>query len=299
MRDDKEYNLFCVGDDWQSIYRFAGSDIGYILNFENYWGISEKSKIETTYRFKGSLIDVSSSFIMKNPMQIKKSIVSKETDNSFALKLVEADSYNKSVQALNSELLSLPQNASVFIIGRYSFDINVLKEIRNGKIINKYRPEYKVRYDNENQRINISYVDRPDLNIQFITAHRSKGLQADYIFIINNKNDRLGFPSKIQDAPILNLLLDNCDTFEHAEERRLYYVAMTRAKEKTVMIAPPTHKQSVFIGELKREYGEAFTQYKTCPLCGGKLIMRSGPYGNFYGCENYKNKDCRYKEKIN
>lgn len=74
LRQDKEFDLFCVGDDWQSIYRFAGSDIGYILDFQRYWGISEFSKIETTYRFKKSSIDISGRFIMKNPLQIKKSV---------------------------------------------------------------------------------------------------------------------------------------------------------------------------------------------------------------------------------
>ncbi|MCC8196477.1 MAG: UvrD-helicase domain-containing protein [Ruminococcus sp.] len=72
LRSARDYELFCVGDDWQSIYRFAGSDVGFILNFENYWGKSEISKIETTYRFSQRLIDVSGGFVMKNPDQIKK-----------------------------------------------------------------------------------------------------------------------------------------------------------------------------------------------------------------------------------
>lgn len=46
----------------------------------------------------------------------------------------------------------------------------------------------------------------------------------------------MGFPSKIQDAAILNLLLDNCDQYPYAEERRLFYVALTRAKKKRFLL---------------------------------------------------------------
>lgn len=85
MRESNDYDLFCVGDDWQSIYRFAGSDIGYILNFEQYWGSTEISKIETTYRFTQKLIEISGNFIMQNPVQIKKSIKGKNDTVGFAL----------------------------------------------------------------------------------------------------------------------------------------------------------------------------------------------------------------------
>ena len=84
----KDYHLFCVGDDWQSIYRFSGSDIGFILHFEKYWGASEISRIETTYRFPQSLISVSSSFIMKNPEQKRKRLKSAVADHSFSMEKI-------------------------------------------------------------------------------------------------------------------------------------------------------------------------------------------------------------------
>ena len=96
MRRQKDYRLFCVGDDWQSIYRFSGSDIGFILNFEKYWGASEISRIETTYRFPQSLISVSSSFIMKNPEQKQKHLRSAITDHGFSLKMKIAKNKGKS-----------------------------------------------------------------------------------------------------------------------------------------------------------------------------------------------------------
>ena len=85
LRKSRDYELFCVGDDWQSIYRFAGSDIGFIFNFSKYWGATEISKIETTYRFSQKLIEISGGFIMQNPVQIKKSIRGKSEDFGFAL----------------------------------------------------------------------------------------------------------------------------------------------------------------------------------------------------------------------
>ena len=83
------------------------------------------------------------------------------------------------------------------------------------------------------------------MQIIFLTAHRSKGLQADYVFILNNKKSRMGFPSKMQDAPILKLLLENSDNYPHSEERRLFYVALTRAKKKAILLTLSEKNQSL------------------------------------------------------
>jgi len=131
-----------------------------------------------------------------------------------------------------------------------------------------------------------------------LTAHRSKGLQADYIFIINNKKSRMGFPSKIQDAPILNLLLESCDVYPFAEERRLFYVALTRAKVKVYLLTVDGN-ESEFAEALKLRYKEELKRERySCPLCGGKLIKRSGKYGDFYGCSNFRDNGCRYIKNI-
>ena len=142
------------------------------------------------------------------------------------------------------------------------------------------------------------YNSRPDLKMQFITAHRSKGLQADYIFILNNKNSKMGFPSKIQDSAILDLLLESRDNFPYAEERRLFYVAMTRAKKKAYLLTV-TNYESEFVKDIKHYFGEEMKQERfECPLCGGKLVRKKGPYGEFYGCSNYRITGCRFIRKI-
>ena len=102
----------------------------------------------------------------------------------------------------------------------------------------------------------------------------------------------MGFPSKIQDAAILNLLLDNCDQYPYAEERRLFYVALTRAKKKAFLVTVNNQESERYGNELKREQWE-------CPLCGGKLLKKKGPYGEFFGCSNYKTTGCKYKRRIN
>lgn len=288
MRESNDYDLFCVGDDWQSIYRFAGSDIGYILNFEQYWGSSEISKIETTYRFTQKLIEISGNFIMQNPVQIKKSIKGKNDTVGFALGEISGYTDKFAIEFMAKKLEDLPRDSSVFFIGRYSFDAKLLSD--SGL--------FECRYNNVSGFVEVKYHKRTDLKMNFITAHKSKGLQADYIFIINNKKSRMGFPSKIQDAAILNLLLDNCDQYPYAEERRLFYVALTRAKKKAFLVTVK-NQESEFAMELKERYGEELKREQwECPLCGGRLLKKSGPYGEFYGCSNYRSLGCKYKRNI-
>ncbi len=288
MRKSNDYDLFCVGDDWQSIYRFAGSDIGYILNFEKYWGSTEISKIETTYRFTQKLIEISGNFIMQNPVQIKKSIKGKNDSVGFALGEISGYTDKYSIEFMANKLEDLPRDSSVFFIGRYSFDAKLLSD--SGL--------FECQYNNVSGFVEVKYRKRADLKMNFITAHKSKGLQADYIFIINNKKSRMGFPSKIQDAAILNLLLDNCDQYPYAEERRLFYVALTRAKKKAFLITV-SNQESEFAMELKERYGDELKREQwECPLCGGKLLKKSGPYGEFFGCSNYSSTGCKYKRKI-
>ena len=287
MRKSNNFDLFCVGDDWQSIYRFSGSDIGFILNFERYWGATQIGKIETTYRFSQELIEISGRFIMQNPVQIKKSLKGRMAAEKYVLGEIYGYTETKAIEFMVQKLEDLPKGSSVFFIGRYSFDVELLKN----------NAQLDCHFDNSSNVIDVKYNKRPDLQMSFLTAHKAKGLQADYVFIINNKRLKMGFPSQRQDDAILNLLLEGCDEYPYAEERRLYYVALTRAKRK-VFLVTIKDKESEFALTLKKWYAEPLQREKfTCPICGGQLIKRTGSYGEFWGCSNYRTMRCTYTRK--
>ena len=288
MRDQSDYELFCVGDDWQSIYRFAGSDIGYILHFQKYWDKTELSRIETTYRFSQRLIDISGTFIMQNPNQLKKYIRSGNASDEYALGEINGYTELNALQFMKEKLEQLPRNSNVFFLGRYNFDVEVLKKDNS----------FNLQFDNVRQVQRVSLKSRPDLVMTFYTAHRSKGLQADYVFIINNRSGQMGFPSKIQDPALIELLLENADQYPNAEERRLYYVALTRAKRRVYLVTFGRNI-SEFAKELEAAYQEDIKKEAwSCPLCGAPLRKILGPYGDFYGCSNYSSKGCQFKKTI-
>lgn len=288
LRIQNDFKLFAVGDDWQSIYRFAGSDIGYILNFEKYFGETEISKIETTYRFSKSMVLVSGYFITANPKQIKKNLYSEQDNDAFALGEVNGYNEENAIKNMIVRISELPKNSSVLFLGRYQFDADLLT--KTGFLMHKY--------NNQAGQLELRYPPRPDLRMRFLTAHKSKGLQDDYVFIINNKAAKMGFPSKVVDHPLVNLLLEEDDDYPYSEERRLFYVALTRSRKKTFLVTLK-NRESEFIKELKDAFGkELKNDYYICPNCGGRLFIKHGPYGNFFGCENYKN-GCKFIRNIN
>ena len=291
LRDQRDYKLFCVGDDWQSIYRFNGSDIDLITNFEKYWGNTYISFIEKTYRFTSMMSILSGEFIMKNPHQYKKKINAKTSDD-FAIRFINGYTENNCIDFLEDKLNKMEKDSTVYFLGRYSIDIDMFKG-------NK---KYIIKYNNIENQIEITYLKRKDLKIRFLTVHKSKGLQADYVVIINNKNYGMGFPSRINDLPIIRVLLGNgLDDYPFSEERRLFYVALTRSIKQTILLTVDNNK-SIFARELEDDYKHLMQNdielkrniYK-CPECGGRLIPRKGPYGSFLGCSNYP--DCKYIKK--
>ncbi|MDA3872158.1 MAG: UvrD-helicase domain-containing protein [Candidatus Marinimicrobia bacterium] len=289
--------LFAVGDDWQSIYRFSGSDIALFKEFENYFGCTIKSKIESTYRFHDPLIHLSSKFILKNPNQEKKELKGTTLSKSTEYKIIYSNSDNQddslALKEVFDKLILNEKNIEkkkIIILGRYSFDIDRIKNEQYFFKINNStgKISYKVKTD-KGTEINITS--------QFLTVHRAKGLEADIVIIINCNSGKFGFPSEISDDTVLILLLSEADQFENGEERRLFYVAMTRAKENVIFIADSLYK-SKFITELELESDN--NSIKKCPRCKiADLKLKSGTKNGekweFYGCSNYIY-GCDYKE---
>lgn len=242
MRNQSYYKLFCVGDDWQSIYRFAGSDISLITNFSKYWGKTNINRIEHTYRFSSTLANISGKFIMNNPNQIKKNIIGFNSD-IYPIEIIYAKDIVESLKLLEDKLDKMPYFTKIYLLGRYTFDIDILRKDSN----------FTLEYNHYTKNMDIIYNKRIDLDIQFLTAHKSKGLQADYVVILNNKNELMGFPSKVKDSNLVNSLLDNSDKYPFSEERRLFYVALTRCKKKVYLLSSDTNK-SIFIKYLEKHF---------------------------------------------
>lgn len=295
--------LFCVGDDWQSIYRFTGSDITLFKDFERYFGCCIKSKIETTYRFCNPLIKLSSEFILKNDSQTAKSLKPAFPEKKTKYHLVYSASGDQGdVIAVKGILDKLSVNypdldkKSIFILGRYGFDIKRLED-KNGTFRiqrNVTVKESEAGHEFTREADIIEYdspYGKPKVKAEFLTVHKSKGLEADIVIVINCNSGRHGFPSEMSDDKALNLLLSEADQYENGEERRLFYVAMTRAKEQVYFVADEVYK-SKFITEL--EVGKKDKQVKKCPDCKTadlvvktKGVAKTGSLYTFWGCTNY------------
>lgn len=271
LRSDKpKTKLYCVGDDWQSIFRFAGSDMALFYDFEQYFGFTELCRIETTYRFHQPLIDMSSAFVMKNPAQKKKTIKTPDGDRKKTmLNFVKCESEDDGVLNKVTEIVSsLPKDESVLLMGRYNYDAMSVG--------------FKGKIDNNDNRIKVNISGR---DIFFLSVHSAKGLEADHVILVNCNQGAYGFPSLIEDDPVLDFVLSRSEQFPFAEERRLFYVAMTRAK-KRMYILYDKQQPSPFISEflLKLEIGSHL-----CPRClEGKLVpikdgtsLNGAPYRSF------------------
>ena len=230
---DPPAKLYCVGDDWQSIYRFSGSDMALFNNFAGFFGPTEINKIETTYRFGEPLVGLSSQFIQRNTAQIQKNIrpFSEQPKTELLFQAYDRNDYCNTIGRL---VASIPDDKSVFLLGRYSFD--------------DYYLSFMYKSIKEGNRF---YYIIGGRKIEFLTAHKSKGLEADYVILLQCNKDTYGFPSRVSDDPALQYVLTASDRFPYGEERRLFYVAITRAKVKTWVLYDDRFP-SVFVDEFLR-----------------------------------------------
>ncbi|MBQ0156324.1 MAG: UvrD-helicase domain-containing protein [Bacteroidales bacterium] len=270
---DMSAKLYCVGDDWQSIYRFSGSDMSLFSQFSEYFGYTEECRIETTYRFKQPFIDISSKFIQSNPIQKKKKVKPLETKNISSKTEIDSIGFEDGenvYERLSLEIQKLPKDAPVYIIGRYSYDVNTLGVDH-------------IKFDNVNQKITVMVAGR---SVPFMTIHASKGLEADYVFLLNCNSGNYGFPSQISDDPVLEYVLSKADSYEYAEERRVFYVGITRAKKKTIIMYDKK-KPSTFVTEL---FNVNPPDAQNCPVCKTGYMVRisGGVAKNGTNCTNWR-----------
>ena len=215
--------IICVGDDYQSIYRFNGCDLNMFLDFKKYFGYTKILKINNTYRNSQELINVSGSFIMKNKRQLYKKLRSNKRIER-PIKIM----YGNNLVKLLDHVIQKYKN--ILVLGRNNFDIE------------KY-----FRVDNE------GYFLYKGIKIKYLTMHASKGLEEECVIIINLTDDILGIPNKIKENAILKFVNKNNDKYAYEEERRLFYVALTRTKNEVFLLVD-NKKTSIFIKELIKEY---------------------------------------------
>ena len=240
-----------VGDDWQSIYRFTGCDVSLFTQFENYFENPVKLRIETTYRNSQELIDISGEFINKNPNQITKKLKSKKDSTDKPVKIIYYNKKSKEDKIKKMEFLidKIAQKSDkIMIIGRNNFDI--CPYVKNHKSCQNDEDGEVIKPFKQGKNNELIYHKNPDLKIKYITVHKSKGLEEDNVILINLENKRAGFPNQIEDDCVLDFVINDSDQYEFGEERRLFYVALTRTKNNVYLMAPDIDK-SVFLLELE------------------------------------------------
>jgi DNA helicase-4 len=254
-----------VGDDWQSIYRFSGSDINIMRELSKPKMNRKRVDLENTYRLPQEIADISSKFIMKNPNQLEKTVISKTEENDKAGVFVHwmTDSYEqlanieKVIEFIGKE--SNNPESSLRVLARYKSNLPKLKDIEN--------------------------LWQGPVNLS--TIHAAKGLESDYVIVVDLLQDIRGFPSTIEDDPVLEMVLPKFEEFEHEEERRLFYVAITRSLQQTHLITS-NQKPSLFATEMLKEnlgihIGLPINTNVTCPVCAEGTIMSKNE--NFF-CSN-------------
>lgn len=275
-----DVRIFAVGDDWQSIFRFAGSDIHLMRHFgeefggsfDGGMGVHRTVDLGRTFRSVDQIACAARAFVLKNPAQIQKQIVPAGIATQPALRIImtargEDEKWLVETLAELSSNPGLADTATVLLLGRYRFLEPDMRDLQR-----KF----------------------PRLRINFKTIHASKGLEADHVVLLNANSGRGGFPSEIADDPLLGLVSPEAEQFENAEERRVMYVAMTRARH-TLTILASNSNPSVFVTELKEDpdYGVAGAadgaqqDGHECGECGGRLLGARGQDGRtWYRCEH-------------
>ncbi len=273
LRQRADAKLFAVGDDWQAIYRFAGSDISLMTGFRNRFGKCTVTKLDRTFRFNSSIEAVSSQFVLRNPKQIRKRLKAARPSNRPCVTL------HWNLGAGMGELAAVVsriaaerdhQDGSLLILARYKHDLP------DGALLKA-----------------IAKAWEPGTVQAAMTVHAAKGTQADYVLISDLFSGKYGFPSEMADDPIIDLVLSEPESYPNAEERRLFYVAITRARHE-VHIVTSEAEPSLFAEELRREdYAVAISAPFSglrCPRCGIGLLRQRSTWR--HGCT--RTSECGY-----
>jgi DNA helicase-4 len=277
IKHGKAVRFTAVGDDWQSIYRFSGGKLELTTRFDELVGTHTRTKLQKTFRYNNSIAHTAGTFVMQNPEQYQKEVVTHTKVDKSQVILLDSlvnkkeDLSQRVVQILNT-IRKNDERGSIAILARYKYLLADAKDKVNSLTSFK--------------------------NIKYWTFHGSKGLEADYCVLIGFSQGKLGFPNDNKEEAVVEALLPSLDSFPHSEERRLMYVGITRAKKKSYLIADPM-ASSAFINELlspkyelkiaSSTFEEKYRKIFKCPICvAGYFKKYSGKFGLFYKCSSGK-----------
>lgn len=214
--------LYAVGDDWQAIYRFAGAQTALTSEFTQHFAEGETCMLDTTYRFNSRIGEIANRWVQQNPWQQKKALNSLAKGDKQSVNLLADDKLENLLDKLSG--YALPEQR-ILILARYRF-------LRPACLKN-------------------AATRWPKLNIDFMTIHASKGQEADYVIVLGLQAGKEGFPAEARESIFEQVLLPQPEDFPEAEERRLLYVALTRARHR-VWLLFSKQQPSSFVEELKQ-----------------------------------------------
>ena len=233
--------LFVVGDDWQSIYRFTGSDITIFTDFDGHFGDAWTGKASEDLPFSRWTSEGRVAFVQANPQQMRKDVSSVRPELIESIRFIPVhvvygeDSMERAchswLDSLNAFVMENPDKVSIGDKSKLS--VLVL-----------------ARYNHANPE-KVKPLARSHLDVEFLTFHRAKGLEADYTVLLDVSEGVYGVPSRIEDDELLNLVIPLPESFPYAEERRLFYVALTRATHGVRVLHNQT-KPSRFLAEVEK-----------------------------------------------
>ncbi|WP_410752455.1 DNA helicase IV [Citrobacter youngae] len=221
-KQNSQTMLFAVGDDWQAIYRFSGAQLSLTTAFRQHFGEGDRCDLDTTYRFNSRIGEIANRFIQQNPHQLKKPLNSLTAGDRKAVTLLD----ESQLDALLDKLSGFAKaEERILVLARYHH----LKPASLEKAATRW----------------------PKLQLDFMTIHASKGQQADYVIVVGLHDGNDGFPAPARESIMEEALLPMVEDFPDAEERRLLYVALTRARHR-VWLLFNKDAPSCFVDELKQ-----------------------------------------------
>lgn len=282
--------VFAVGDDWQSIYRFAGSDISLFTGFQQHFGTSWLGRLEQTYRCNQLIAETAAHFVQRNPAQLKKAVRSTRPAISKSIRVIPVKSVRGRVD-FGPACHMVLERLDAFL----------------GSISQQWRtdckPKLKVmvlwRY-NHLDPFEGTMPGFDNIVVEARSFHKAKGLEADYTILLDISEGDYGVPSRIEDDELLHLVIPEPETFPYAEERRLFYVALTRAS-RGVFLLTNQDQQSRYVDELCDIAGQDVRfesvdgqALRPCPKCSAGYLVerRSKPGGHFLACS--RSPDCKH-----